>query len=73
MSRSERFYYNKLQRYFDQHYGEYERAEYEDSVEYYINPAPNQWKFYIPELGVVVILTCDDRGKVEEIRYSRDR
>lgn len=68
MVKSERFYYDRLQRYFDEHYG-----EYDDSAEYYNNPAPNQWKFYIPELGVVVLLTCDDQGEVDEIRYSRDR
>lgn len=73
MGRSERFYNDRLQRYFDEHYGEYERDEYEEDVEYYVNPAVNQWKFYIPELGVVVILTCDDSGKVWEIRYTRDR
>ena len=73
MLRSEKFYNNRLQRYFDEHYGAYERDEYEDEVEYYVNPAMNQWKFYIPELGVVVILTCDDSGDVSEIRYSRDQ
>lgn len=73
MSRSERFYERKLQRYFDEYYGAYEYSdEYEDAVEYYVNPAPNQWKFYIPDLGVVVILTCDDSGEVDEIRYTRE-
>lgn len=59
MSKTDRFYRNKLQLYFDEHY-----AEYEDTVEYYNNPAPNQWKFYIPELSVVVTLICDDLGGV---------
>lgn len=62
MPRTQRFYTNHLQRYFDEYYG-----EHDDYAEYYVDPAPNQWKFYIPSLGKLVLLTCDDNGEITEI------
>lgn len=58
--RSETFYYSKLAKYFDAHY-----QAYAEIVEWYTNPAPNQWKFEIPGISVVV-LTCFDNGKIIE-------
>ena len=56
--RSETFYYNRLAKYFDTHYQEYAKI-----VEWYTNPAPNQWKFEIPGVSMVA-LTCFDDGKI---------
>lgn len=62
-NKSENYYTRRLQRYFDKHY-----KDYEETAEYYVNPAINQWRFYIPELGYEVILTCDFYGGVAEVR-----
>ena len=59
--RSVRWCMKHLQKYFDKHYG-----EYSESAGWLVNPANNQWKFIILELGVVVTLTCDDFGYVTE-------
>lgn len=61
--KSESFYNRKLQRYFDRHFG-----DYEETAEFYVNPAINKWKFIIPELGIEVLLTCNDIGWVIEKR-----
>lgn len=55
----EAFYKNHLQKYFDKHF-----KKYEDSVVYFVDPAPNQWKFAIPELNAIILLVCDDKEKV---------
>ena len=34
--------------------------------EWFVNPAPNQFKGYFPELRKVITFTCDDNGKVTE-------
>lgn len=57
----EKWYQKHLTNYFTEHYG-----QYEDSAEFWPNPAPNQWLFRIPELGVKVRLICTDRGVVRE-------
>ena len=67
MQKSDRFYDGKLQRYFDKYYG-----ELEDTVEFYNNPAPNQWKFYVPKYKAEILLNCNDSGRVEEFRHIRD-
>lgn len=59
--KSTRWYMKYLQRYFNQHYG-----EYGETAGWLVNPAPNQWQFYILELGLKVTLTCDDHGCVTE-------
>ena len=62
--RPEKWYQRRLAKYFEEHY-----IGYDDSAEYWDDPAPNQWLFDIPELGVRIKFTCDDRGKVSETRY----
>ena len=59
--KAEWWYDSKLQRYFDKHYG-----AYDETAEYYVNPAPNIWLFDIPELGMTIELTCDDKGLITE-------
>lgn len=61
--KAEWWYESKLQRYFDKHYGAYDEV-----AEWYINPAPNKWKFDIPDLALTILLTCDDHGTVAEKR-----
>lgn len=62
-NKSEKYYNDRLQRYFDRHY-----IEFSETAEFYVNPAVNKWKFIIPELGFEVILTCNDIGWVVEKR-----
>lgn len=59
--RTERFYRNYLQRYFNENYG-----SYEETTEFFPNPEIYKWKFYIPELGRTVLLICLDDGDVIE-------
>lgn len=59
----ETWYNNKLQKYFDNHYGKYEY-----DIEWFVNPAENIWRFIVPEYQIQVILTCDERGIVTEKR-----
>ena len=59
--KTEKFYQNHLRKYFDKHF-----KEYEDTVEYFVDPAPNQWKFTIPELDQTILLVCEDSGKVRK-------
>ena len=63
MERSTDWYEDHLQRYFDEHYG-----EYDETVEWYINPDQNKWEFKVPELGVKIILRCNERGHVTEFK-----
>ena len=60
----EKWYQRRLAGYFEKHF-----AKYEDSAEYWNDPAPNQWLFDIPELGVRIELTCDDRGEIHQVEY----
>ena len=59
--KTERFYQNHLQKYFDKHF-----KEYENTIEYFVDPALNQWKFTVPELDETIILVCEDSGKVRK-------
>lgn len=61
--RTERFYRNKLQKYFNKRY-----LDYADVAEYYVDPDINVWKFDIYELGVGITLTCGNDGVVTETR-----
>lgn len=61
----EKWYQRRLARYFTEHY-----EQYEDSAEYFPDPFVNQWLFDIPERGVRVELTCNDKGEVKEQRYK---
>ena len=56
-------YIKHLQRYFNEHYG-----NYDESAEWSVDPAPNKWEFVIRVLGIRVILTCHEDGKISEIR-----
>ena len=67
MHKTNRFYDSELQRYFDEYY-----SAFEDSAAFYNNPAPNQWKFYIPEYKADILLICHDSGRIEEFRHIRD-
>lgn len=57
--KSRRWYQRRLAAYFDTHY-----IQYEDTAEFWNDPAMNQWKFDIPELNERVELTCYDDGRV---------
>lgn len=59
------FYNRKLCQYFDAHL-----QRYTETAEWHENPAPNQWRFEIPDLRIVVTLTCDENGHVREERTS---
>ena len=61
----EKWYQRRLAKYFEENY-----AKYEDAAEYYPDPFVNQWLFDIPERGVRVELTCNDKGEVKEQRYK---
>ena len=64
MSKSD-FYYRCLNKYFYKHYG-----EYEFDAQWFIDPAENQWKFYIPEVGLLIALTCDEYGHITKTEES---
>lgn len=61
--RTERFYIGRLRKYFDKHY-----LQYTQTAEWYNNPAINQWKCDIPELGLTILFTCDENGKITEAK-----
>lgn len=61
MKHTESWYDRRLRAYFGKVYG-----SFEDEVEFFPNPSPNQWLFVIPRNGVKVELTCDDDGLVTE-------
>ena len=63
MFKPERYYEGVLRAYYYSYYG-----MYEEDTEFYVNPAPNKWKFYIPPLGLTITLVCDDEGEVTEYR-----
>ena len=64
--RKQRWYSSRIAKYFEEHYG-----QYEDTAEFFPDPADNQWLFDIPELNVRVELTCYDNGVVMEQRYKK--
>lgn len=61
--REEPYYNIRLQRYFDKYY-----SEYVETAEFYVNPEINKWRFIVPELGLTILLTCYDDGRVVERR-----
>ena len=63
MVNKEQWYADRLQRYFDKHYG-----EFDETAEWYTNPGLNQWQFRIYEVGLEVLLICDDKGRITEER-----
>lgn len=62
--RDEKWYQRRLAKYFAEHF-----EQYEDTAEFWNDPAPNKWLFDIPELDVKIELTCDDNGKVTVVQY----
>ena len=60
---SEEFFNAKLQKYFDKFY-----SDYAETAEFYVNPNVNKWRFIIRELGLNILLTCDDDGRIVERR-----
>ena len=66
--KTEKWYQRRLAKYFTEHY-----VQYEDTVEYWDDPAMNQWLFDIPELNERVELTCYDDGRVTRAVYPIKR
>lgn len=54
-----------LDKYFEKHYG-----YFECECEWYADPAPKSWKFYVPSLHVDIVLFEND-GEVTELRFSK--
>ena len=63
----ERWYRRRLHNYMVEHY---EELEDNNEIEWWNDPAPNQWLFDIPEQRVRVELTCNKKGIVTEQRYD---
>lgn len=57
------WYIKRLQKYYNERY-----LPYDEEVEWYGNPNPNQWRFVIPSKKLNVLFTCDDNGNVTEER-----
>ena len=57
--KTEKWYQRRLAAYFTEHY-----TQYEDTTEFWNDPAMNQWLFDIPELNERIELTCYDDGRV---------
>ena len=62
----ETYYAFHLQKYFNEFY-----FDYEETVEFYANPAINKWHFMIPELGLDILITCYDDGRIVERRERK--
>ena len=63
--KTEKWYQRRLAKHFTEHY-----EQYEDTAEFFEDPAPNQWLFDIPELGMRVELTCDRKGAIHAETYE---
>lgn len=61
----EKWYQRRLAKYFTEHF-----EQYEDTAEFWNDPAENCWLFDITELGQRIELVCRDNGKVEETRFE---
>ena len=59
MRHNDTWYKEKLIDYFYENY-----AEYENESEWFVNPAPNQFKGYFTKEKIIVLFTCDDDGTV---------
>ena len=62
---SGKWYHTRLKRYFDKYY-----KPYEETAEWYVDPVINKWKFRIPELDLIITLTCNEKGTVTESRIK---
>ena len=57
---TEKQMHTRLNKYYLKHYGEH------DTDEWYVNPAPNKWKF--ERDGKIIILVCNEEtGEVTEL------
>ena len=57
---TEKQMYTRLDKYYKKHFGE------RDTDEWYVNPAPNRWKF--ERDGKVITLVCDmQTGEIKEL------
>ena len=54
-----------LDKYFEKHYG-----DFECECEWYVDPTPKSWKFYVPSLHVDIVLSEND-GEVTELKVSK--
>ena len=59
MRHDDTWYKEKLVDYIYNNY-----SEYENDSEWFVNPAPNQFKGYFKKDKVIVLFTCDDDGNV---------
>lgn len=59
--KTDKWYHKRLREYFMDHYG-----IYENDSEWFVNPAPNKWKCYLPGPQLTITFTCDDAGNVTE-------
>lgn len=63
----ERWYRRRLISYFREWYEDWED---EGEIEFYNDPAPNQWLFDIPKLDIRVKLTCDKEGHITDEHFK---
>ena len=54
-----------LDEYFEEHYG-----DFECECEWYADPTPKSWKFYVPSLHMDIVLSEND-GEVTELRFPK--
>lgn len=59
--RTDDWYQKKLADYFYKHY-----AEHEYDSKWFVNPAPNKFKCYLPKLQEIIVFTCDENSMVTE-------
>lgn len=63
---NEKWYQLRLAKYFAEHY-----EQYGDAIEFFPDPASNQWLFYIPVTGEMVKLSCNDYGEILCVTYDK--
>ena len=63
---SHKWYQRRLAKYFEERY-----PSAEDIAEFYPDPTDTQWVFELPDLGILIKLTCQDDGTVVEKRYTK--
>ena len=52
LTKNERYYQDRLQRYFDRNYG-----PYKETAEFYVNPAVNKWWVFMDSM-LYMVLGC---------------
>lgn len=56
--RTDLFYQNRLTKYFVENYSQY------SDVEFFVNPAANQWDLYVSSTRMRYLLTCNEDGVI---------